>query len=176
MRYAAAARNMDKTGLIATDVALLLILANRSNEYGWCNPHQRTLADDLGVSVATIKKSIAKLIKLGVLSVTRGKDQRKTLKPNYYYLHANVMEAKVMSSRIRTKESTNDHGLYEYPNQGSSEGEGTATRLATQEQYKNNTRTDQRMRAESIESIASDPERAKNLIELLSRSWNGTPS
>jgi len=66
---------------------VLLMLANRTNhDTGRCDPSHRRIADDCGMSPATVKRAIKELVAGGYLSVeNRVKNGEK--QPNQYKLH-----------------------------------------------------------------------------------------
>lgn len=66
---------------------VLLMLANRTNhDTGRCDPSHRRIAEDCGMSAATVKRAIKELVAGGYLSVeNRVKNGEK--QPNQYKLH-----------------------------------------------------------------------------------------
>lgn len=66
---------------------VLLMLANRTNhDTGRCDPSHRRIAEDCGMSTATVKRAIKELVAGGYLSVeNRVKNGEK--QPNQYKLH-----------------------------------------------------------------------------------------
>ncbi|WP_349573092.1 helix-turn-helix domain-containing protein [Azotobacter salinestris] len=66
---------------------VLLMLANRTNhDTGRCDPSHKRLADDCGMSVASVKRAIKALAEAGYLSV-EGRTKNGEKQPNYYRLH-----------------------------------------------------------------------------------------
>lgn len=66
---------------------VLLMLANRTNhDTGRCDPSHKRLADDCGMSVASVKRAIRELVEAGYLSV-EGRTKNGEKQPNQYRLH-----------------------------------------------------------------------------------------
>lgn len=66
---------------------VLLMLANRTNhDTGRCDPSHKRLADDCGMSVASVKRAIRELVEDGYLSV-EGRTKNGEKQPNQYRLH-----------------------------------------------------------------------------------------
>lgn len=62
-----------------------IVMSGRVNRYKVCWPSQQSIADDAGISVATVKRAIAQMVALGILTVSVQK--HATGRRNVYRLH-----------------------------------------------------------------------------------------
>lgn len=115
---------------------VLLMLANRTNhDTGRCDPSHRLIAEDCGMSPATVKRAIKELVAQGYLSVeNRVKNGEK--QPNQYKLHLD----RVGSHSTYPQQDTAEVGSHstkvgsERPNLGSEGTEGVGSQGAIKQE------------------------------------------
>lgn len=115
---------------------VLLMLANRTNhDTGRCDPSHRRIAEDCGMSPATVKRAIKELVAQGYLSVeNRVKNGEK--QPNQYKLHLD----RVGSHSTYPQQDTAEVGSHstkvgsERPNLGSEGTEGVGSQGAIKQE------------------------------------------
>ncbi len=115
---------------------VLLMLANRTNhDTGRCDPSHRRIAEDCGMSPATVKRAIKELVAQGYLSVeNRVKNGEK--QPNQYKLHLD----RVGSHSTYPQQDTAEVGSHstkvgsDRPNLGSEGTEGVGSQGAIKQE------------------------------------------
>lgn len=112
---------------------VLLMLANRTNhDTGRCDPSHKRIADDCGMSIATVKRAIKELIADGYLSQeSRTKNGEK--QPNQYLLHLD----RVGSERTHPIAHSDPTPVHPEPGVGSQGTEGVGSQGAIKQESSN---------------------------------------
>lgn len=112
---------------------VLLMLANRTNhDTGRCDPSHKRIADDCGMSIATVKRAIKELIADGYLSQeSRTKNGEK--QPNQYRLHLD----RVGSERTHPIAHSDPTPVHTEPGVGSQGTEGVGSQGAIKQESSN---------------------------------------
>jgi len=90
-----AVRDMDKTGLKTSDVAVLQFIASRANEENKAWPSQAAIARGIGASVSTVKRAIEKMALMDLFAVEAVKTDQDMIRFNRYTLNLSFIESKV---------------------------------------------------------------------------------
>lgn len=115
---------------------VLLMLANRTNhDTGRCDPSHRRIAEDCGMSPATVKRAIKELVAGGYLSVeNRVKNGEK--QPNQYKLHLDRVGSH-STYHLQEASEVGSHGTKvgsDRPNLGSEGAEGVGSQGAIKQE------------------------------------------
>lgn len=129
---------------------VLLMLANRTNhDTGRCDPSHKRIAEDCGMSIATVKRAIKELIADGFLSQeNRTKNGEK--QPNQYRLHLE----RVGSERTHPIAHSDPTLAHPEPGVGSHRTEGVGSQGAIK-QESSNQEVKQEVKQDPLQSAAS---------------------
>lgn len=89
-----AVRDMDKSGLKISDVAVLQYLASRANSECKAWPSQSLIAEGLGSAVSTVKRAVDRLELAGLISIEPVENSAGGIRFNRYTINLRLIESK----------------------------------------------------------------------------------